>query len=458
MTSKNLTLRRLICGLLLLSMMAALFCACGDQGNTEQPAVTTEPPVTEPPLPPKTGENAMEVVQAGLKDQLVTDPHTALDRDSNMTQLEALYANLEVATGDMHHHTWYSDGYNTFAEVKASADKLRYDFFACSEHNNWKQLDEELWAPDRNLYSMEYTTNKGHLNIYVPNKEALQKVQEFTYHDPDRNKDYVMKFDQIPDMPVITPRYWGQGFMQTFSNSLKDGTTFYAQLVDYIHSLGGFIQICHPYFPGYLYTPIDDENGNIDYFGFDAIEIFNATEFNNAGGIEYNARAYEYWQHLLNKGEKVYATTGSDTHYLFEGESITHLNTTQMNSQGFFDSITSGNFSLSNRTDGLRIRMSIGDTMMGGTTTYEEGKTLCVRIDMVKSYGPYRVNIYTDKGIAYSQVYTKDDVEIEIPIEDRLYYRVEIVKNGAKVTSTSNQKDYPFYLAFSNPIFLSGAQ
>ena len=290
-------------------------------------------------------------------------------------------------------------------------------------------------------------------------KEALQKVQEFTYHDPDRNKDYVMKFDQIPDEPVISPRYWGQGFMQTFSTSLKDGSTFYQQLVDYVHSLGGFIQICHPFYPGYLFSPVDDDTtGDIEYFGFDAIEIFNATEFNAAGGIQYNVRAYEYWQTLLNQGLKVYATTGSDTHYLFEGESITHLNATEMSSDAFFASVTSGNFSLSNRTDGLRIRMAIGDTMMGGTTTYEEGKTLCVRIDMVKSYGPYRVNIYTDKGIAYSQVYTKDDVEIEIPIEDRLYYRVEIVKNNAKVTSTTDQKDYPYFLAFSNPIFLSDAQ
>ena len=177
----------------------------------------------------------------------------------------------------------------------------------------------------------------------------------------------------------------------------------------------------------------------------------------STGLIEYNVRAYEYWQYLLDLGEKVYATTGSDTHYLFEGESITHLNTAEKNAAAYFAAIDSGNYSISHRIDGLRIRMSLGDTMMGGTATYVPGKTLCVHIDMVKSYGPYRVNVYTDRGIAFSQIYSTDNVEIEIPVEDRLYYRVEIVKNGVSVISTTNQKTYPYYLAFSQPIFLSAA-
>ena len=340
--------------------------------------------------------------------------------------------------------------------MKASADKYRYDFFACSDHNNWKQTDDVLWAQDRNLYSMEYTTSKGHMNIYFPTQESLQKVQEFTYHDPDRNRDYVMKFD-IPEVPVIDPRYWGQGLMQTFTKTLQTGSDFYRQLVEYVHSMGGFIYLCHPYGGGNNFTPLADENDNIEYFGFDGVEVFNATRLNHPGLISANVRTYEYWQYLLNEGHRVYASAGSDTHYLFDGDTITHLNTAEKNAAAYFAAIDSGNYSISHRIDGLRIRMSLGDTMMGGTATYVPGKTLCVHIDMVKSYGPYRVNVYTDRGIAFSQIYSTDNVEIEIPVEDRLYYRVEIVKNGVSVISTTNQKTYPFYLAFSQPIFLSAA-
>ncbi len=452
-----MTTPRLLAGLLTAALLAAPLCGCGETVSPHPPETTAAPETTAEPLPPKMGENALDYLAAGFTHDRVTDPHTPLDRDSDLTRLEALYADLTVESGDMHHHTWYSDGYNTFAEVKASADQYRYDFFACSEHNNWKQLDEELYTEDRNLISMEYTTSKGHMNIYFPTREALQKVGDFTFHDPDRDRDYTMKFDKIPDVPVIDPRYWGQGLMQTYTKTLTKGSDFYRQLAEYVHSMGGFIYLCHPYGGGNNFTPLADENDSIEYFGFDGVEIFNAIQFNRPGQISGNVRAYEYWQSLLNEGYHVYASAGSDTHYLFEGETITHLNVAEKTSAGYYEAIASGNYSIANRIDGLRIRMAIGDTMMGGTTTYEAGKTLCIRIDMVKSYGPYRVYVYTDRGVAFTQVYNKDDVEIEIPIEDRLYYRVEIVKNGGSVVSTTNQKSYPYYLAFSQPIFLSAA-
>lgn len=448
MAMKNKYMIRLICGVLLITMAAATLCSCIGQD------ISAKEPETTAPAAKKVSANSAAYITQGLRDKNVTDTHSVLGREPNMDHLEELYGDLGVASGDMHHHTWYSDGYRTFAEVKRSADKYKYDFFACSEHNNWKQVDDDLWNGKRNLYSMEYTTSKGHLNIYMPTKEALQKVCNFVYYDEERGQNYSMAFDKIPDVPVVDPRYWGQGYMQTYTRTLKDGTTFYRQLVDYVHDLGGVIQICHPFLPDYLFSPVDDENGNIEYFGFDAVEIFNGTTFNHTGLIEYNSRAYEYWQYLLDLGEKVYATTGSDTHYLFEGESITHMNVEQKSAEGYYGALAAGNFSLSNRIDGAKIRMSIGDTMMGGTAKYAEGETLCVCIDLKRGYGAYRVNIYTDRGICYSQVYSDRYVTIEFPIEDRDYYRVEIVKATGMITSTTDKQRYPFYMAFSQPIFL----
>ena len=448
MAMKNKYMIRLICGVLLITMAAATLCSCIGQD------ISAKEPETTAPAAKKVSVNSAAYITQGLRDKNVTDTHSVLGREPNMDHLEELYGDLGVASGDMHHHTWYSDGYRTFAEVKRSADKYKYDFFACSEHNNWKQVDDDLWNGKRNLYSMEYTTSKGHLNIYMPTKEALQKVCNFVYYDEERGQNYSMAFDKIPDVPVVDPRYWGQGYMQTYTRTLKDGTTFYRQLVDYVHDLGGVIQICHPFLPDYLFSPVDDENGNIEYFGFDAVEIFNGTTFNHTGLIEYNSRAYEYWQYLLDLGEKVYATTGSDTHYLFEGESITHMNVEQKSAEGYYGALAAGNFSLSNRIDGAKIRMSIGDTMMGGTAKYAEGETLCVCIDLKRGYGAYRVNIYTDRGICYSQVYSDRYVTIEFPIEDRDYYRVEIVKATGMITSTTDKQRYPFYMAFSQPIFL----
>lgn len=448
-------LLRLLCGLLLISMAAASLCSCIGQNVGAVEPNTTAAATTAAPKTEKASVNSSKYIAQGLKDKNVTDPHQVMGRDPDMEHLEELYFDLGVASGDLHHHTWYSDGYRTFAEVKKSADKYRYDFFACSEHNNWKQVGDELWSGKRNLYSMEYTTSKGHMNIYFPEKESLAKIGDFEYYDETRGLNYHMAFDKIPDVPVVDPRYWGQGYMQTYTKSLKDGTTFYRQLVDYVHDLGGFIQLCHPFSPNYLFSPVDDnETGDIEYFGFDGVEIFNGTQFNHTGLIQYNVRAYEYWQTLLDRGEKVYATTGSDTHYLFEGESITHMNVEQKSSVGYYDALASGNFSLSNRIDGAKIRMSIGDTMMGGTAEYQAGETLCVCIDFKRGYGAYRVNIYTDRGIAYSQVYSDRHVEIEFPIQDRDYYRVEIVKATGKITSTTDKQKYPYFLAFSQPIFL----
>lgn len=438
--------KRCIVLILLLMFASMLLAACTTASKSTDTGTETAA-VTEPKKE-KTGENSVDYINAGLEHSKVTDKHRKIESDSDMSALEKLYEGYILAAGDIHNHTYYSDGYNTFEEVKQSADKLGYDFFGPTEHNNYKQLEEPLWQDDRNMVCMEYTTNFYHFNVYFREKEKLAKMAEFVYDDPIRERKYTMSFN-IPEQPVISPRYWGQGLMYSFSQSLTPEATFYEQLVEYVHSLGGIIQINHAGHSEYGKT-LKSEN----VYGVDMIEIFNPVEneFNDVYYYKRNRQSLDLWVSLLNKGYKVYGTVGSDQHHLLTDSSITNLYVKKKNYADFYDALKSGNFFSTEKIGLFEIKMCIGDVIMGGTTIYSADKTLKIRINAKKIDGKYGVTVYTDRGIAYYNTYSSSVVEIEIPIEDRLYYRLEIDKAGEKVTI--NNENFPYYLAFSNPIFL----
>ena len=85
---------------------------------------------------------------------------------------------------------------------------------------------------------------------------------------------------------------------------------------------------------------------------------------------------------------------------------------------------------------------------MGGVTPYEPGKKLYVRVNDFhfahkKENTVYCLKIYTDLGLAYAREFDGSAQSLILPVEKRLYYRVEI---------TNESDSLP--VAFSNPIWL----
>jgi len=85
--------------------------------------------------------------------------------------------------GDLHTHTTYSDGDNSVYEVLNAAKKADFDFMVITDHDTWmagKPLHwEDLDYRDNQmtlLYGVEWTTLKGHANIFSHKMFDYEKI------------------------------------------------------------------------------------------------------------------------------------------------------------------------------------------------------------------------------------------------------------------------------------------
>ena len=82
----------------------------------------------------------------------------------------------------------------------------------------------------------------------------------------------------------------------------------------------------------------------------------------------------------------------------------------------------------------IGIKMSIGDTPTGGDAAYAEDKALLLRADDVHplNYDPneaYRVDVITDRGLAYSAPFSIG-FKAALKLEPRKFYRAEIIRES----------------------------
>jgi hypothetical protein len=161
--------------------------------------------------------------------------------------------------GDLHCHTLHSDGLNTVREIVERAVELGLDFLAVTDHN----------------------TNTHHEDL-----EALSGLPIIL----------------IPGEEVTT--YWGHantwGLREWIEYRCADQQSMSA-VQRYIREKGGLFSINHPKCigPPWLFR---------GWEGFQAMEVWQAPwRF-------YNWESLERWEDLLQRGERVVAVGGSDTH------------------------------------------------------------------------------------------------------------------------------------------------
>ncbi|HUF52666.1 MAG TPA: CehA/McbA family metallohydrolase [Dehalococcoidia bacterium] len=161
--------------------------------------------------------------------------------------------------GDLHCHTVHSDGLNTVREIVDRAVELGLDFLAVTDHN----------------------TNTHHEDL-----EALSDLPIIL----------------IPGEEVTT--YWGHantwGLREWIEYRCADQESMEA-VQRFIASRGGLFSINHPKCigPPWLFT---------GWEGYNCMEVWQAPwRF-------YNWESLERWDSLLQRGERVVAVGGSDTH------------------------------------------------------------------------------------------------------------------------------------------------
>jgi predicted metal-dependent phosphoesterase TrpH len=289
--------------------------------------------------------------------------------------------------GDLHLHTKYSDGKFTVEQTAKFSKQSGYDFIAITDHNTTAQnrdpyKDSELIM----IPGMELTMANGigHSNIIgIP--------------DPKPAGDMKLK---------------------------EEIASYFADA----KGQGALVQINHPFNRKY-------------YWGVGLDMDFSTIELWNGEWNDEDFQALEWWQEQLKAGKKIVATAGSDTHTIDEYRyPFNNVYSVSKDVNDILNAIKDGNLYLSVSAEGPGIEINCGDAIMGETVPYKENKEIHINVSNLLSGD--EVEIISDNGSEYKESVSGDNFSKKMPMEKRMFYRVEVHRPG-KVASLSN----PLYIS-----------
>ena len=340
--------------------------------------------------------------------EYTADPHTLLD-DADFSPLDRLYEGRSVVYGDFHAHSdsgGTSDGHTTPEEWLVYMDKLHIDFVGLMDHRQVRHQYLDCFDPARFLYGTEPAGGIAELNAYphylmiFPQRDCLERILE-------RFPEY--EFTGGVEGHFKYKKYTRSRFMEIVAAVLEEGGAF-------VHA--------HPR------QVLRSENYYDYYFGeHTAIETIYA-ESGDSQLNEHTIDNYKLWREMLDAGLKVYNTATSDCHGEPKSTGINTLYVAERICAAYVDRLRAGDVNAGY----IGIKMSIGDTPTGGDAAYAEDKALLLRADDVHpiNYDPneaYRVDIITDRGLAYSAPFTIG-FKAALKLEPRKFYRAEIIRES----------------------------
>ena len=255
--------------------------------------------------------------------------------------------------GDLHAHSTYSDGDSPVAQVLAGVTEKGLEFFALTDHDTYmdgkpKHWDDPAYASGivTLLYGSEWTTPKGHANIWAPAKIAYDKL-------------------------------WT-------ANQNQDPAAAIAEA----HSRGALFSINHP-------VSLLNNWEYASFEGADSLEVWNATyRLPNLNGWAIHG----LWDRLLQSRLRLAAVGGSDTHQLTGPESLVHglgdpttwVYAAEKTAEAILGGIKAGRTSVSYAPNGPRLDFRAdadGDgkfEALIGANLPLSGRQLTFRIDVVE--------------------------------------------------------------------------
>ena len=380
--------------------------------NTQQTGYQT---LCQAPSPRRTAPDSQ-------KQYPLTDPHGEIPGD--ISRLDALYAGRQLYYGDFHCHSdsgGTSDGRTLLKEYLPRMQELGMDFAAIVDHKQMRHFFLPEWDEQYLICGTEPST---------------------LMLDPSRSQD-ACKFDYtmiFPDKTGLAKVY--EAFPEFEFTGGWDGHSIYPrwtkarfmELSEFVWNLGGMVSHAHP-------RQLMASKDPLDYYFGDLVALETVHLDVDALDTRQNR---DLWVSLLKMGKRVRTHGSSDAHGPVSNRGLTAVYAPRHFSTDIFKVIRSGDCT----AGGVAIQMAIGDCLMGGVTPYEPGKKLYVRVNDFhfahkKENTVYCLKIYTDLGLAYAREFDGSAQSLILPVEKRLYYRVEI---------TNESDSLP--VAFSNPIWL----
>jgi predicted metal-dependent phosphoesterase TrpH len=289
--------------------------------------------------------------------------------------------------GDLHCHSSYSSDSSTpLGQVMDAAKKAGMDFIFLTEHNTTNHLrkdhsDKELLV----LPGYEWTmSGKAHFNVF--------RLRKFDENTSLVSKEEINKY------------------------------------ISYYHNLGGRVQLNHPYDPTYSAKVGMD----LDY---NYLEIWNG---------KYNAddqKTMDWWQAALSKGQRLVATGGTDKHDAsINRYPLNCLLVKDKTAEAIYDAMDKGHLYVAYSSQSPYLSLSSGNAIMGDTVQYRKGKAINIELSKVSPGSTLKV--YTELGTEIVKTIDESNYKIKIPMEERVFYRIELWKNQNELELFSN----PLYI------------
>jgi hypothetical protein len=290
--------------------------------------------------------------------------------------------------GDLHAHSEHSDGANTVSEIVDYVHRIGLDYFALTDHNtisHWDDLSrlQQQGGPTLLIAGEEITMYTGHANVW-----GLDGWIDFRGSDAERVQ----------------------------------------RLVEHANERGSMFSINHPD------SPIPWKHNHVH--GYQAIEIWNAP------WRYYNEPALIRWQFHLNKGERMVAVGGSDSHCVPPAE-MTQPNGPgepctwvwvegSLTQKAVLDAVAAGRVFISEAPNGpmLDLRADVGtgsfDAFTGDVIAPARGQKVRFRLTYRGPDGKH-LRYFTRKGLERDVVADSEDFEdeFEMRCEGDDYIRVE---------------------------------
>ena len=299
--------------------------------------------------------------------------------------------------GELHCHTYHSDGDSAPIDVVRKAEALGLDFLAIMDHNTFShQVDlNRIETPLILIPGYEVTTFNGHWNIWG-------------------DQNWI-------DFRILTAAQMSGAIQEAVKR--------------------GFLVSCnHPRQFGPPWT-------------FENVEGFHCVEVWNGPWPLLNEECLAFWETKLRAGKRFSAVGGSDCHFLKrEHHASLGTPTTFVYCEGdpspaaLLDALRAGHAFISEAPTGPEIRLYAGSAMMGDTLQ-PEGSTVDFSIRTRRAAGMI-LELYGAGGVLFHQALDDAQTEHSIPLEvhDTLYVRAQLV--------TESDGDRRVH-ALTNPIYLS---
>jgi PHP domain len=233
---------------------------------------------------------------------------------------------LRLLKGDLHTHTFASDGVLSIEELAHHAQLNGLDFLAITEHNQMVSTDTLLEHAYLTLIpGIEWTHYKGHANF--------------------------LGVDQPYDEPF-------------HANTIEEVQARFQSARD----RGAFISINHPY------DPVVPFQFDIASLPFDCLEVWNGPMRGS------NLQSIGLWQRMLMEGRKVPICGGSDYHrdslLLFPGGPATCVYALSASPSDILDALRLGHAFITYSASGPTLEMTAGEAMLGDSVRFSEVQQL----------------------------------------------------------------------------------